>query len=109
MENSELYGLINDPKSNLQHQLYKTTLRFEVLREAIINFAINVSETIAKLINPFLAFINEYNEVLCLGAKENPRVAFLARHAKNYRQRKKNLNRLYLIGLEIQKQNSHLK
>lgn len=109
MENSELYDLINDPKSNLQHQLYKTELRAEELREAIINFAKSVSETIAELINPFLSFINEYKEVLYLGAKGNPRVAFLAYHAKKYRQRKKNLNRLYLIGLKIQKQNSHLK
>lgn len=109
MENSELYDLFNSPKSNLQYQLYKTTLRVEVLCESISDFAKRASESLVKLINPFSTFINEYKEVLCLGAKENPRVAYLARHAKKYRQRKKNFNRLYLIGLEIQKQNSHLK
>jgi hypothetical protein len=38
-----------------------------------------------------------------LGAKANPKVAYLAYHAKTQRARIKNLKRLYKIGCLIEK------
>lgn len=47
-----------------------------------------------------------YRHYLCLlslGAKANPKVAYLAYHAKTQRTRIKNLKRLYKIGCLIEK------
>ena len=41
--------------------------------------------------------------LLSLGAKQNPKVGYLAYHAKTQRARIKNLKRLYEIGCSVEK------
>ena len=99
-----LLDAINNPKSNLQYQLYKLDLRLYALAESMYIFAKTVSETLSEAINSFVNFVSEYYQIIDLGKKSNPRIAYLAYHAKTQRQRKKNFNRLYQIGCDVKKQ-----
>lgn len=96
---------INNPKSNLQYQLYKLSLRVEVLAESMLLFSKTVSEKLSEALNnPLVKYLHEfYQAIINLGKEANPRVAYLAEHAKTQRKRKKNLNRLYQIGCKVVK------
>ena len=54
-------------------------------------------------VTPYVDFMREYQRLQELGAKANPKVAYLAYHAKTQRARIKNLKRLYKIGCLIEK------
>lgn len=98
---------LNDPKNQLQYQLYKTTLALEVFAEAITPVFNQAVESFNKIVMPIANVIIEYQRLINLGASKNPRLAYFAYHAKTRRARKKNLNRLYKLGRQIEKRGVH--
>lgn len=99
-----LLDAINNPKSNLQYQLYKLGLKSDALAESMISVAKNISEKVLEVFNSLTRGLSEYYRIINLGKEANPRVAYLAEHAKTQRKREKNIDRLYRIGCRIEKQ-----
>ena len=94
---------LNDPKNRLQYQLYKTQLSFEQFADMLIPVVKRLSENLMQIIKPTLDAFCEYQRIIGIGAKANPKLAYLACHAKKSRARTKNLTRLYKLGLHIEK------
>jgi hypothetical protein len=94
---------LDDPKNQLQYQLYKVTLAVEVFVEALKPALNHIAESINKAFTPIVNGIIEYERLINLGANENPHVAYLATHAKTRRAKKKNLKRLYKLGRKMKK------
>jgi hypothetical protein len=80
---------IENPKNELQYQLYKCTLTLEQIVGELLPWLLKIADGIIKTLSALY-----------------PRVSYLARHAKKKRVRKKNITRLYKIGLEILKKES---
>jgi len=98
----QLLLCLDDPKNRLQYQLYKLSLAFT---EFGFNVISALNPAIDSLINSLNPFFSECQRLVNLGAENNPRIAFLAYHAKKQRIRKKNLKRLFNIGCRIDIQN----
>lgn len=94
---------LSDPKNQLQYQLYKTQLSFEQFADMLIPVVKKLSENLMQTIKPTLDAFCEYQRIIGIGAKANPKLAYLACHAKKSRARTKNLTRLYKLGLRIGK------
>lgn len=77
---------IENPKNELQYQLYKCTLVLEQIAGKLLPWLLKTADGIIKTLSVLY-----------------PRVSYLARHAKKKRVRKKNITRLYKIALEILK------
>lgn len=103
MENSELYDLINDSKSDLQYQLYKVQLVIEQLASQLIPLLTDAIKSFVTNVTPYVNSMLEYQRLQEFGAKANPKVAYLANHAKTKRMRIKNQKRLYEIGRLVEK------
>lgn len=84
---------LDNPKDNLQYQLYKVQLTLEQL----------ASQIASAMTDIYADLLREYQRLQEIGAKANPKVAYLAYHAKTQRVRIKNLKRLYKIGCLIEK------
>lgn len=89
MERDNLLLNLDDPKNRLQYQFYRLQLAFEQL-------ASNMQPVISESLKRLSKILNL--AIQCC-AKENPRVVYLALHAKKKRVRKKNIKRLYELGL----------
>lgn len=90
---------LDNPKNGLQYQLYNLRLAVEQLAG---QFAA-IAKTFVIRVTPYIDYCHEYQRLQELGAKANPKVAYLAYHAKTQRARIKNLKRLYKIGCLIEK------
>ena len=89
-----------NPKNDLQYQLYKITLILEQLVNQVAPLLSKITESFVKnVVDPYL----EYQRLQELGAKANPKVAYLAYHAKTQRARIKNQKRLYKLGYLAEK------
>ena len=77
----------------------------EDVRILISNVISALNPAIDSLINSLNPFFPEYQRLVNLGAENNPRIAFLAYHAKKQRIRNKNLKKLFNIGYRIDIQN----
>ena len=80
---------IENPKNELQYQLYKCTLALEQIAGELLPWLLRTTDVFIKTLSALY-----------------PRVSYLARHAKKKRVRKKNITRLYKIGSEILKKES---
>lgn len=106
----QLLLCLDDPKNRLQYQLYKLSLVFTEFGFNVRSALNPAIDSLINSLNPFLneyqnPFLNEYQRLVNLGAENNPRIAFLAYHAKKQRIRNKNLKRLFNIGCRIDIQN----
>jgi len=90
---------LDNPKNGLQYQLYKVRLAIDQLASEIASIAISFVASVT----PFIDYWYEYQRLQELGAKANPKIAYLAYHAKTQRARIKNLKRLYKLGCLIEK------
>lgn len=94
---------LDNPKNGLQYQLYKVQLAFEQFAGQIVPALTGLIKSFVTNVTPYVDFMREYQRLQELGAKANPKVAYLAYHAKTQRARIKNLKRLYKIGCLIEK------
>ena len=87
-----------NPKNDLQYQLYKITLILEQIVNQVAPLLSKITESFVKnVVDPYL----EYQRLQELGAKANPKIAYLAYHVKTQRARIKNQRRLYKLGKKI--------
>lgn len=94
---------LDNPKNNLQYQLYKVQLALEQLASRLVSVLTDAIKSFVASVTPYVDYMLEYQRLQELGAKANPKVAYLAYHAKTQRARIKNLKRLYKIGCLIEK------
>ena len=94
---------LDNPKNSLQYQLYKVQLALEQLESRLVPALTDSIKSFVASVTPYVDFMREYQRLQELGAKANPKVAYLAYHAKTQRARIKNLKRLYKIGCLIEK------
>ena len=94
---------LDNPKNSLQYQLYKVQLAFEQCADQIVPVLTDAIKSFVASVTPYVDFMREYQRLQEFGAKANPKVAYLAYHAKTQRARIKNLKRLYKIGCLIEK------
>lgn len=94
---------LDNPKNGLQYQLYKVQLALEQLASRLAPVLTDAIKSFVANVTPYVDFMREYQRLQELGAKANPKVAYLAYHAKTQRARIKNLKRLYKIGCLIEK------
>ena len=94
---------LDNPKDNLQYQLYKVQLVLEQSASQIASAMTDIIKSFVASLTPYADLIREYQRLQELGAKANPKVAYLAYHAKTQRARIKNLKRLYKLGCSIEK------
>lgn len=105
---------IENPKNELQYQLYKCTLALEQIVGKLLPWLLKTADGIIKTFKPLIHYPSNdirLNYMICSKEFETasalyPRVSYLARHAKKKRVRKKNITRLYKIGSEILKKES---
>lgn len=105
---------IENPKNELQYQLYKCALVLEQIAGELLPCFLKIAERIIKTFKPLIHCLSNdirLNNMICSKEFETasalyPRVSYLARHAKKKRVRKKNITRLYKIGSEILKKES---
>ena len=105
---------IENPKNELQYQLYKCTLVLEQIAGELMPWLLKTADDIIKTFKPLIHYLSNdirLNNMICSKEFETAsalysRVSCLARHAKKKRVRKKNITRLYKIGLEILKKES---
>lgn len=105
---------IENPKNELQYQLYKCTLALEQIAGELLPWLLKIADGIIKTFKPLIHYLSndiKLNNMICSKEFETasalyPRVSYLARHAKKKRVRKKNITRLYKIGSEILKKES---
>jgi len=90
---------LDNPKNDSQYHLYKAQLAAEQL----VGELVSIVKSFVAGITPCIDYCNECQRLQELGAKANPKVAYLAYHAKTQRARIKNLKRLYRIGCLIEK------
>ena len=90
---------LDNPKNGSQYQLYKMRLAVEQLAGELVSIA----KSFVAGVTPYIDYWHEFQRLQELGAKANPKVAYLAYHAKTQRARIKNLKRLYKIGCLIEK------
>ena len=102
-EQEQLLSCLNNPKNRLQYQFYKLSLALTEYGHDVVSVLKPAIETLTKCITTFSNCAQEYQRLVNLGAEKNPRLAFLAFHAKKQRIRNKNLKRLYEIGCLIEK------
>lgn len=93
---------LDNPKNNLQYQLYKVQLALEQLASRLVPVLTDAIKSFVAGVTPYIDYWHEYQRLQELGAKANPKVAYLAYHAKTQRARIKNLKRLYKIGCLIE-------
>lgn len=89
---------LDNPKNSLQYQLYKVQLVLEPLASRLVPVLTDAIKSFVASVTPYVDFMREYQRLQELGAKANPKVAYLAYHAKTQRARIKNLKRLYKLG-----------
>ena len=94
---------LDNPKNSLQYQLYKVQLVLEQLASRLVPVLTDAIKSFVASVTPYVDFMREYQRLQELGAKANPKIAYLAYHAKTQRARIKNLKRLYKIGCLIEK------
>ena len=94
---------LDNPKNNLQYQLYKVQLALEQFAGQIVPALTELIKSFVAGVTPYIDYWHEYQRLQELGAKANPKVAYLAYHAKTQRARIKNLKRLYKIGCLVEK------
>ena len=100
---SDIQFDLDNPKNSLQYQLYKVQLVLEQLARRLVPVLTDAIKSFVASVTPYVDFMREYQRLQELGAKANPKVAYLAYHAKTQRARIKNLKRLYKIGCLIEK------
>ena len=94
---------LDNPKNSLQYQLYKVQLALEQLASRLVPVLTDAIKSFVASVTPYVDFMREYQRLQELGAKANPKIAYLAYHAKTQRARIKNLKRLYKIGCLVEK------
>lgn len=94
---------LDNPKNNLQYQLYKVQLVLEQLASRLVPVLTDAIKSFVASVTPYVDFMREYQRLQELGAKANPKIAYFAYHAKTQRARIKNLKRLYKIGCLVEK------
>ena len=94
---------LDNPKNSLQYQLYKVQLAFEQFAGQIVPVLTDAIKSFVASVTPYVDFMREYQRLQELGAKANPKIAYLAYHAKTQRARIKNQRRLYKLGYSIEK------
>ena len=94
---------LDNPKNSLQYQLYKVQLALEQLASRLGPVLTDAIKSFVTSVTPYVDFMREYQRLQELGAKSNPKIAYLAYHAKTQRARIKNLKRLYKIGCLVEK------
>lgn len=92
---------LDNPKNSLQYQLYKVQLAFEQFAGQIVPALTGLIKSFVASVTPYVDFMREYQRLQELGAKANPKIAYLAYHAKTQRARLKNQRRLYMLGKKI--------
>ena len=92
---------LDNPKNNLQYQLYKVQLVLEQLASRLVPVLTDTIKSFVANATPYVDFMREYQRLQELGAKANPKIAYLAYHAKTQRARIKNQRRLYKLGKEL--------
>lgn len=92
---------LDNPKNSLQYQLYKVQLAFEQFADQIVPVLTDAIKSFVASVTPYVDFMREYQRLQELGAKANPKIAYLAYHAKTQRARIKNQRRLYKLGKKI--------
>lgn len=90
---------LDNPKNGSQYQLYKMWLAVEQLASELVSIA----KSFVAGVTPYIDYWHEFQRLQELGAKANPKVAYLAYHAKTQRARLKNLKRLYKLGCSVEK------
>ena len=81
---------LDNPKNSLQYQLYKVQLAFEQCADQIVPVLTDAIKSFVASVTPYVDFMREYQRLQELGAKANPKIAYLAYHAKTQRARIKN-------------------
>ena len=66
---------LDNPKNNLQYQLYKGQLALEQLVSRIVPVLTEAIKSFVASVTPYVDFMREYQRMQELGAKENPKVA----------------------------------
>ena len=94
---------LDNPKNSLQYQLYKVQLVLEQLASRLGPVLTDAIKSFVASVTPYVDFMREYQRLQELGAKANPKVAYLAYHAKTQRARIKNQKRLYKLGYLAEK------
>ena len=93
---------LDNPKNSLQYQLYKVQLVLEQLASRLVPVLTDAIKSFVASVTPYVDFMREYQRLQELGAKANPKIAYLAYHAKTQRARIKNQRRLYKLGKKIE-------
>ena len=94
---------LDNPKNSLQYQLYKVQLVLEQLASRLGPVLTDAIKSFVASVTPYVDFMREYQRLQELGAKANPKIAYLAYHAKTQRARIKNQRRLYKLGCSVEK------
>ena len=92
---------LDNPKNSLQYQLYKVQLVIEQLASRLVPVLTDAIKSFVASVTPYVDYMLEYERLQELGAKANPKIAYLAYHAKTQRARIKNQRRLYKLGKKI--------